>query len=95
MQKSGSQSPKSQKSVENLKRLDRAKEQEKKNAEVVDLLLNAENINPNLVSPVHGTPLHVACRVKNFNMVQYLLLSGVNFNLEDQDGKLPIDVTKS
>jgi len=48
----------------------------------------------NLMSPIHGTPLHMASKIGNLKIVQQLLLNGASINMV-ANGKLPKDMTKN
>jgi ankyrin repeat protein len=41
-----------------------------KSNDIIELLLTCERTDINLMSPIHGTPLHVACRGGNVKVIQ-------------------------
>ena len=51
---------------------------EKDRIDMVDLIMSCANVNLNLLSPIEGTPLHVASRKSNLKIVQKLVLSGAD-----------------
>ena len=62
--------------------------------DLIDLILMAEATNVNLNSNLHGTPLHLACKIGNLKIVQQLLISGADFSIKSQkNGKLAKDCT--
>lgn len=62
--------------------------------DLIDLILMAEATNVNLNSGLHGTPLHLACKIGNLKIVQQLLISGADFSIKSQkNGKLAKDCT--
>ena len=65
----------------------------KGNIKIIYLLLNCKKINCDLVLPKLGTALHCACKNNNFKTVA-LLLHKCNPNIKNENGLLPIDLTK-
>ena len=62
---------------------------------LVDFILVAsKNVNINLMSPTHGTPLHIACKTGNIKIVQKLILSGAQITVA-HNGKQPKESTKN
>ena len=59
---------------------------------MVDLILMSERADVNLMSDLHGTPLHLACKICNLKIVQQLLIHGANITLKSK-GKLANDYT--
>ena len=48
----------------------------------------------NLNSELHGTPLHLACKIGNLKIVQQLLINGADFSIKSaKNGKLAKDNT--
>lgn len=41
-----------------------------KSTEIIELILTTEKSDINLLSPIHGTPLHVACRGGSVKIIQ-------------------------
>mmetsp|Transcript_17984 Transcript_17984/g.12917 ORF Transcript_17984/g.12917 Transcript_17984/m.12917 type:complete len:131 (+) Transcript_17984:327-719(+) len=62
---------------------------------VIELLLMNSEIDIDLLSPLHGTPLHTACRGSSVKIVQQLLLSNANINIKNAKNKTPKEVTKN
>lgn len=60
--------------------------------DLVDLILLSELSNIDLVSPIHGSPLHMACKQGNTKLVQQLLINGADINIRFK-GKLAKDCT--
>ena len=50
--------------------------------DLIDLVLMSELTNVNLNSILHGTPLHLACKIGNLKIVQQLLISGADFSIK-------------
>ena len=65
----------------------------KGNIKIISLLLNCKKTNYNLLLPKIGTALHCACKNNNFKTVA-LLLYKCNPNIKNENGLLPIDLTK-
>ena len=60
--------------------------------DMVDLIMMSEKADINLMSPLHGTPLHMACKIGNLKIVQQLLINGADITLI-MKGKLAKDNT--
>ena len=60
---------------------------------MIDLILMSEQTDINLMSPLHGTPLHLACKMGNLKIVQQLLINGADINIKSIKGKLAKDNT--
>jgi ankyrin repeat protein len=58
------------------------------------ILVASKNVDVNLVSKTHGSPLHVACKVGNIKVVQKLILSGAQI-LVQFNGKSPKEFTNN
>ena len=65
---------------------------EKNSSEVVELLINQTNIDPNIGSTERGTtPLHLASRIGNQEIVQLLLAhEDIDVNIGNFDGATPL-----
>ena len=63
--------------------------------EIIELLLTCEKTNIDLMSPLHGTPLHQACKVGSVKVVQQLLLNNADFSTKNLKGRLPKEVTRN
>jgi ankyrin repeat protein len=50
--------------------------------DMIDLILMSLTVNINLMSSLHGTPLHLACKVGNLKIVQRLLIHGADITLK-------------
>lgn len=62
--------------------------------DLIDLILMSEQTNVNLNSELHGTPLHLACKIGNLKIVQQLLINGADFFIKSaKNGKLAKDNT--
>ena len=61
--------------------------------DMIDLILMSDQTDINLVSPLHGTPLHLACKMGNLKIVQQLLINGADINIKSLKGKLAKDNT--
>lgn len=62
--------------------------------DLIDLILMSERTDINLMSSLHGTPLHLACRIGNLKIVQQLLINGADIFLKSlKNGKLAKDCT--
>ena len=48
---------------------------------IIEMLLLCKRTQINLMSPLHGTPLHTACKAGHVKVVQQLLLFGANITL--------------
>ena len=59
---------------------------------IIELLLLCKRTQINLVSPLHGTPLHTACKAGHVKVVQQLLLFGASITILSPQNKLPKDV---
>ena len=60
----------------------------------VDLILLSDKTDVNLMSSLHGTPLHMACKFGDIKIVQKLLISGADLTLKSQkNGKYAKDIT--
>jgi ankyrin repeat protein len=56
----------------------------KERLDLLDLILvHANGIDINVMSPTHGTPLHVASRTGNIKIVQRLVVSGANIYIAE------------
>ena len=54
----------------------------------------SERRDINLMSSLHGTPLHLAAKIGNLKIVQQLLMNGADITLKSQkNGKLAKDNT--
>ena len=54
----------------------------------------SEQTKVNLNSELHGTPLHLACKIGNLKIVQQLLINGADFSIKSaKNGKLAKDNT--
>jgi len=61
---------------------------------MIDLILMSERADLNLVSSLHGTPLHLACKIGNLKIVQQLLINGADIFIKSQkNGRLAKDST--
>ena len=60
--------------------------------EIVNLLIQNREINCDLCLPKIGTALHCACKKNNFKIVS-LLLHKCDPRIQNDDGKLPIELT--
>lgn len=64
--------------------------------DMVELLLMAEATDINLMSSLHGTPLHLAAKIGNLKIVQQLLMNGADITIKSmKNGKLAKDNTDS
>jgi len=62
--------------------------------DLIDLILMSEQTKVNLNSELHGTPLHLACKIGNLKIVQQLLINGADFSIKSaKNGKLAKDNT--
>ena len=62
--------------------------------DLIDLILMSEKVDINILSSLHGTPLHIACKMGNLKIVQQLLISGADINIKSpKNGKLAKDNT--
>ena len=62
--------------------------------DMIDLILMSERADINLMSSLHGTPLHLACKMGNLKIVQQLLISGADIQIKcTKNGKLAKDST--
>lgn len=62
--------------------------------DLIDLVLMSERTNVNLNSMLHGTPLHLACKIGNLKIVQQLLISGADYSMKSmKNGKIAKDST--
>ena len=60
--------------------------------DLIDLILMSERTDINLMSSLHGTPLHLACKIGNLKIVQQLLINGADIFLKSlKNGKLAKD----
>lgn len=66
-----------------------------KASEVIELLLTCERTDIDLISPIHGTALHVACMGGSVKIVQQLLLNNADFNVKNDKLKVAKEVTKN
>lgn len=55
-------------------------------AEMMMLLLERTGAKPDLVNGQLATPLHVACRSNQENVVKFLIGCGVEANVQDEHG---------
>lgn len=66
------------------------------NKEFVDfILMSSKDVDKNKFSESHGTPIHIACKTGNIQIVQKLVLSGADSSLKDKNGKLAIELTQN
>ena len=64
--------------------------------DLVDLIIsNSNNIDLDIESYTHGTPLHEACRNGNIKIVQKLVLSNANIFIRDSKCKLAKECTNN
>ena len=64
--------------------------------DMVELLLMGEKTDVDLMSSLHGTPLHLAAKIGNLKIVQQLLIYGADITVKSQkNGKLAKDNTDS
>ena len=64
--------------------------------DMVELLLMGEQTDINLMSELHGTPLHLAAKIGNLKIVQQLLMNGADITIKSmKNGKLAKDNTDS
>ena len=62
--------------------------------DMIDVILMSERTNINLMSCLHGTPLHLACKIGNLKIVQRLLINGADITMKSQKNqKLAKDST--
>lgn len=62
--------------------------------DLIDLILMSEQTTINLMSSLHGTPLHLACKIGNLKIVQQLLINGADISAKSlKNGKLAKDST--
>ena len=60
---------------------------------LIEILLMNSKTQINLVSELHGTPLHTACKAGSLKIVQQLLLNSADTQVPtESDGFLPRDV---
>ena len=59
---------------------------------LIELLLMSEKADLNLVSDLHGTPLHTACKSGQLKIVQQLLLNNADTEAKNSGGMVPRDV---
>ena len=50
--------------------------------DMIDLILMSKQVDINLMSSLHGTPLHLACKIGNLKIVQRLLINGADITLK-------------
>jgi ankyrin repeat protein len=50
--------------------------------DMIDLILMSQTVDINLMSSLHGTPLHLACKAGNLKIVQRLLIHGADITLK-------------
>jgi len=62
---------------------------------IIELLLLNKKTDIEINSPLHGTPLHIACHVGSVKIVQQLLLNGASINAVNSKNKLPRDLTSN
>jgi len=60
---------------------------------IIELLLMNKRTKIDILSPLHGTPLHLACLVGSVKIVQQLLLNGACINVVNSKNRLPRDLT--
>ena len=67
----------------------------KERMDIIDLILQkASNVQIDVLSQTHGTPLHIACRSGNIKIVQKLVMNGANiYHPEPKKNLLPKQVT--
>ena len=64
--------------------------------DMVELLLMGEKTDINLMSELHGTPLHLAAKSGNLKIVQQLLMNGADITIKSMKNvKLAKDSTDS
>mmetsp|Transcript_3679 Transcript_3679/g.5537 ORF Transcript_3679/g.5537 Transcript_3679/m.5537 type:complete len:136 (+) Transcript_3679:633-1040(+) len=62
--------------------------------DLIDIILMSDQVDINLMSPLHGTPLHIACKMGNIKIVQQLLINGADISIKSpKNGKLPKDIS--
>ena len=68
-----------------------------KATEIIELLLQCPMLDVNILSPQHGTPLHMACKVDSLPIVQQLLLNNAeqSIGIKNSKNKTPKEVTKN
>ena len=66
-----------------------------KASDVIELLLTCDRTEIDVMSPSHGTPLHLACRGGSVKIVQQLLLNNADYTVKNSKGKVPKEVTKN
>jgi len=60
--------------------------------DIIDLILMSKRADINLMSSLHGTPLHLACKIGNLKIVQQLLIHGADLSIKcTKNGKLAKD----
>jgi ankyrin repeat protein len=62
---------------------------------VIELLLLDSRTNIEIYSPLHGTPLHVACAVGCGKIVQQLLLNNANISALNPKNRIPRELTSN
>jgi len=62
---------------------------------IIELLLLNKRTEIDIYSPLHGTPLHVACMVSSVKIVQQLLLNSASICAVNGKNKLPRDLTNN
>lgn len=51
-------------------------------ADMINLILMSDKTDINLMSSLHGTPLHLACKIGNLKIVQTLLINNADITLK-------------
>ena len=51
-------------------------------ADMINLILMSDKTDINLMSSLHGTPLHLACKIGNLKIVQKLLINNADITLK-------------
>ena len=62
---------------------------------IIELILMNKRARIDIFSPLHGTPLHLACFVGSVKIVQQLLLNGASINVVNSKNRLSRDLTSN